>query len=34
MESKKDNQRETMIMEIIAWVFLFGIIYMLSRGGF
>ena len=31
MKPKKDNQKETIIVEIAAWIFTLGIIYMLSK---
>ena len=32
MKNKKDNQGETIIIEIIAWVFFFGLFYIFSKG--
>lgn len=32
MENKKDSQGETIIIEIIAWVFFFGLFYIFTKG--
>ena len=32
--NKKDNQRETMTIEIVSWMIFIGIIYILSKGIF
>ena len=32
MDSKKDKQNETIIVEIIAWVFFLGVVYMFIKG--
>jgi hypothetical protein len=34
MKHKKDNQSETIVVEIVLWIFLFGIIYMYAKGIF
>ena len=31
VENKKDHQRETLTIEIVAWVILFGAIYLLAK---
>lgn len=31
MENKKDNQRETIIFEMILWIFFFAVIYMFTK---
>jgi hypothetical protein len=31
MKYKKDNQRETLIIEICAWVLIVGIIYVFAK---
>ena len=31
MHSHKDNQRETMTIEIVAWVLVLGIVYILAK---
>lgn len=34
MINKKDNQRETIIIEMILWVFFFGVAYIFTKGIF
>jgi len=34
MENKKDNQGETIIIELIVYMFFLGIFYMFSKGIF
>ncbi len=34
MTTKKDNHRETIIIEAAAWVFVLGIVYMMAKAIF
>ena len=34
MINKKDNQRETIIIEMILWMFFFGAVYIFTKGIF
>jgi hypothetical protein len=34
MQSKKDDKKEAVIVEIIAWIFFLGIVYLFARGIF
>ncbi len=31
MEYKKDNQRETIVIEIAAWALILGIVYIIAK---
>ena len=32
MNHKKDNQSETILVEVVAWMFFLGVVYMFIKG--